>query len=159
MSAGKAKKPHDENEDSFGGIIMRLSKDERRLLAFYAKKAGQRFGNVQISDDELIKLLKFFDKEHLHNVKKELNKLGLISFTHLEKYKDFLNVNGRRIPKDIDPNVTVTQEGFDLGMKYTTLFGTFQVWCKEYYWLWAFIAALASIVGIIVMVIIAVFSE
>ena len=132
---------------------MRLSKDERRLLAFYAKKAGQPFGDVRISDDELINILKFSDKKHLHNVKKEINKLGLISFTHLEKYKDFLNVNGRRISKDIVPNVTVTQEGFDLGIKYNSIFGLFRVWLNEYYkWLMLIATIILVIIGILTLI-------
>jgi len=141
------------NKNSFGGIIMWLAKEERRLLAYYAKRAGQPSGNWRISDDELIRLMKFPSTEHLHNVKRKLKDKGLVDFTYLEKHADSLNVIGRAVPIELEPNVMVTQDGFDLGMEYTKLFGTFRVWCKEYYWLWAFIAALASIIGIIISIV------
>jgi len=136
---------------------MWLSKEQRKLLSFYAKKAEQPFGNCRVGDDELIKLLKFSDKERLHNIKKDLNKLGLISFTHLEKYEDSLNVNGRKVPINIEPNVTVTKEGFDLGIKYNSVFSPFNVWFwNNYKW---FLPFIVTVIGIIVSIIIAVYNE
>ena len=136
---------------------MWLSRDERKLLAFYAKKAGQPFGNVQIGDDELIKLLKFSDKEHLHDTKKKLMDSGLISFTHLEKFDDFLNVTGQRKKIGVEPNVTVTKEGFHLGMKHDSPFSPFNVWFQDNYkW---FLSVIVAVISIIVTIIIAVCRE
>lgn len=129
---------------------MRLSRDERKLLAFYAKKAGQPQGNCQISDDEPIKLLKFSDKKHLHDIKKKLMNRELISFTHLEKFSDFLNVNGQRKKIEVVPNVTVTKEGFDLGIKCNSIFGLSLVWLNEYYkWLMLIATIILVTIGIV----------
>ena len=136
---------------------MWLSKDERKLLAFYAKKAGQPFGNAQISDDELIRLMKFPSIQHLHNVKKALKDKGLIDFTYLEKHVHFLNVIGQQVPKNIDPNVTMTKESFYLGMKCNSPFSPFNIWFQDNYkW---FLPFIISVISIIVTIIIAVCRE
>ncbi len=58
------------------------------------------------------------------------------------------------IPTEVKPNVTVTPEGFDLGMKYNhSLFGPFQIWFqKNYKWLLMFIGTvILIIIGILTL--------
>lgn len=154
ISEVKAKKSKDKLKNFLGGIIMRFSRDERKLLAFYAKKARQPQGNCLISDNELIKLLKFSDKEHLHNIKRKLKNLRLIDFTDLQKHVVLLNVKGQQVPKEVHPNIMVTQKGFDLGIKYNSVFGLFRVWLNEYYkWLMLVAAIIAAIISVISVII------
>ena len=130
---------------------MWLPRDERNLLAFYAGQVEGPNGSYRENNEKLVERLSLASVDSLKEIKRRLLDKGLISFTYLDKHQvEPLNVQGKKVPKEAEPNVTVTPKGFYLGVNYHSWFGTFGVWCKEYGWLWAFVAAIASILGVIV---------
>lgn len=133
---------------------MRLPKDQRKLLAFYARNIKAPDGSYQVDNDTLVGWLYLQNEESLKNIKRRLQDKGLISFTHLERHENSLTVISQRIPIEVKPNVKVTPEGFDLGMKYNhSLFGPFQIWFqKNYKWLLMFIGTvILIIIGILTL--------
>jgi hypothetical protein len=73
---------------------MWLPKDERKLLAFYARKNSVAGEELKISDEELIESLKLKGVNHLHDLKRSLHEKGLIICTNLGRESVFLNVQG-----------------------------------------------------------------
>ena len=133
---------------------MRLPKDQRKLLAFYARNVKAPDGLYKIDNDTLVGWLYLPNEQSLKNIKRRLLDKGLISFTYLEKHETSLTVISQQIPKEVKPYVTVTPEGFDLGMKYNnSLFGPFQIWFQENYkWLLPFIGTvILIIIGILTL--------
>ena len=125
---------------------MRLRRDERKLLAFYARNVKVPNGSYPVNNETLVGWLHLPSEKSLKNIKRGLADKGLISFTHLEKHVEGLIVHQQRVPKEVEPNVTVTREGFDLGMKYNSVFGPSNVWFKEHYKLLMFVIALLTLI-------------
>jgi len=133
---------------------MWLPKEERKLFLYYAEKALKNGEACEVSDEELLELLKLQNVEEIHCFKSRLKKRGLISFTTFGPSEHLLNVAGKKTP-DISkhPRIRLTDTGEELGERYKRFFGKIQLWYKEYECVLTFliliIAFLSLIVGLI----------
>ncbi len=135
---------------------MWLPKDERRLLSLYTRKVMQAEEKIEISDEELVESLNLQGVNSLHDLKRDLHEKGLIKCTNLGRETTVLNVNGRNVPKESQyPVIRMTKQGFELGQKYNSWWGNFELFSKEYMWLRIVLSAIISLIGVIVTIIIA----
>lgn len=142
-------------------IVMWLRrKSERKLLAHYAKnvyKAGEKY---EISDEDLMKLLRLCNVDDLHNMKRDFHELKFIVCSNLGKEKIVLTVKGRQEIKETEnPVIRMTEEGFRLGRKYARLYGTFEIWCRENIWFLVFLGVVIGAIGVLTTIIIAIIKD
>ena len=135
-------------------------KSERKLLTHYAKSvcgAGEKY---EISDEDLMKLLRLCKVDDLHNIKRNLHKLKLIVCTDLGKKETYLTVKQRKVIKESEkPVIRMTEEGFRLGRKYASLYGTFELWCRENIWFLVVLSVVIGIIGVLTTIIIAIIKD
>jgi len=130
---------------------MWLPKDERTLLALYTRKVTAAGETLEIGDEELVESLNLQTVNRLHDMKRDLHKKGLIECPNLGISTTVITLRGRYVPKKSDhPLIRMTEAGLKLGQKYNSLFGTFELRCKEHkIILGLVIAAMALLVGFI----------
>ena len=131
-----------------------LPKDERKVLAHYAKNVGGAGQEYEIGDEDVMKSVHLRKVDDLHNIKRNLHKLKLIVCTNLGRKETDLTVKGRKVIKESEnPVIRMTQEGLRLGRKYATLWGTFELWCRENIWFWVILGVLIAIIALVVTIV------
>lgn len=131
-------------------------KSERKLLAHYAKNVDRADEEYEISDEYFMKSLHLCKVDDLHDMKRNLHKLKLIVCTSLGKKETVLTVKGRQeIKESKNPVIRITDEGFRLGRKYGSLWGTFELWCRENLWFLVVLSVLIGAIGVLTTIIIA----
>jgi hypothetical protein len=121
---------------------MWLPKDERTLLAFCCTKVSRGEAPFDLTHHELIEELNSkgikADTQLVHEALFRLQNRNLLRWTST------LNGNGA--------GITFYQQGYDLGRKYSTKRGRFELWCKEYLWLIIFLTMVISTLTLLVTI-------
>ena len=139
---------------------MVVSKNDRKLLAHYAKNVGEPGEEYEISDEDLMKLLGLCKVDDLRDIKRHLHELKLIVCSNLDKKVADLTVRGQRVTKESEhPVIRMTEEGYRLGCKYGTWRGRFELWCRENIWFWVVLGAAISAIGILVTIVVAIITN
>ena len=121
---------------------MRLPKDERTLLAFCCTKVSRAEAPFDLGDQEIIRELNSkgieADKQLVHEILFRLQNRSLL------RWGSALDGNG--------VGITFYQPGHDLGRKYSTKRGRFELWCNEYVWLIIFLTMVISTLTLLVSI-------
>jgi len=121
---------------------MWLPKDERILLAFCCTKINRGEAPFNIAHQELVQELNSkgikADRQLVHETLFRLQNRSLL------RWGSALDGNG--------VGITFYQQGYDLGRKYRTKRGRFELWCKEYVWLIIFLTMVISTLTLLVTI-------
>jgi hypothetical protein len=121
---------------------MWLRKDERTLLAFCCTKVSRGEAPFNLTHQELVQELNSkgikADRQLIHEILCRLQNRSLL------RWGSALDGNG--------VGITFYQQGHDLGRKYSTKRGRFELWCKEYVWLIIFLTMVISTLTLLVTI-------
>jgi len=121
---------------------MWLPKDERTLLAFCCTKISRGEAPFNLAYKELAAELRNkgieADRQLVHELLFKLQNRNLI------RWGSALDGNG--------VSITFQQQGYDLGQKFNSVWGTIGLWCTEYIWLWVILGAIIGAITLAVTI-------
>ena len=118
------------------------AKNERILLALCSTKVSRGEAPFDITHQELVGELKRkgieADRQFVHETLFKLQNRTLLRWCS--------STAGNSV------QITLSQQGYDLGRKYTSLRGKIAVWCAEYMWLFVVLGAIIGAVTLVVTI-------
>ena len=140
---------------------MWLPKKERKLLAIYAERAESSSKTCMVSDSELIRLLDIERVRELFNLKSKLRFRGMLTFSTSERPRKVKFENGKPAGTEEygEPQIFLSEEGYNIGLKYGTRLGTFELWSRENMWFWVILGVVISSIGILTTILVALIKD
>ena len=125
-------------------MIMWLPKDERTLLAFCCTKISRGEAPFHLNHQEIAEELKskgiVADRQHIHNILFNLQNRNLLRWSS--------GMDGNSV------GITLSQQGYDLGKKYSFWWTRSNLWYEEYikdHWIWVIGGFVGGIIATLLM--------
>ncbi len=140
---------------------MWLPKKERKLLAIYAERAKNSGIACEVSSEEIIRLLDLRDELELFRLKTKLEFKGMLTFSTCERPRRVKYEDGKPAGTEEygEPKIFLTEEGYNIGLKYCTILGTFELWSRDNIWFWVVLGVVISSIGILTTILVSLIKD